>query len=41
MKIVTKKGKEIICTEDHEIWTENRGYVLAKNLTTEDIVRTI
>jgi len=31
---------EIICTKDHKIWTENRGYVEAQNLTSEDIFKT-
>lgn len=40
IKIITLNNKEIICTEDHEIWTENRGYVKACELTTEDIFLT-
>lgn len=31
-------GKKIICTLDHEILTNNRGWVAAKNLTEEDDV---
>ena len=31
-----KTGKKIICTPDHEIFTLNRGYVMAKNLVEED-----
>lgn len=26
----------IVCTEDHKIWTENRGYVEASKLSCED-----
>lgn len=37
MKITDEKtGKYIICTPDHQIYTKNRGYVLARNLTKED-----
>lgn len=38
IKIKTKT-KEMICTEEHEIWTENRGYVMARDLTVDDILR--
>jgi ribonucleoside-diphosphate reductase alpha chain len=31
-------GKYIECTPDHEVWTQNRGYVMAKNLVSEDIL---
>ncbi len=31
---------EIICTKDHMFWTENRGYVEAQYLTSEDIFKT-
>ena len=31
-------GKSITCTPEHEIWTENRGYVMAKNLLEEDVL---
>lgn len=30
--------RTIECTEDHEIYTENRGYVKAKNLTPGDVL---
>jgi len=33
---VKTETSEIICTEDHPIWTVNRGYVEAKNLTIND-----
>ena len=40
MKITDKNtGKYIKCTPDHKVWTENRGYVKAKNLKESDIVR--
>lgn len=32
----TVSGKQIVCTPDHQIWTENRGYVPAGKLTSED-----
>lgn len=32
-------GKFIICTEDHKVWTENRGYVKAGNLDEKDILK--
>lgn len=31
---------EIICTKDHKIWTENRGYIEAQNLLSTDIFKT-
>ena len=31
-----KSGKSIRCTPDHKIWTTNRGWVEAKDLTEED-----
>ena len=39
LKIRTAGGEEIICTEEHEVWTENRGYVKANFLQKNDIVR--
>lgn len=38
IKIKTKNGKELICTEEHEVWTENRGYIKAKDLLISDIL---
>lgn len=32
IKITLESGKEIICTEDHEIWTEENGYIKAKDI---------
>mgnify|MGYP000906685047 CR=1 FL=1 len=34
-----ESGKFIICTEDHLIWTENRGYVRAIELTENDFLK--
>lgn len=31
----------IVCTKDHKFWTENRGYVEAQYLTSEDIFKTV
>lgn len=31
-------NSELICTEDHEIWTSNRGYVTAKELKFSDLM---
>lgn len=36
MKITDESGNSITCTPDHKIWTENRGYVEAKNLLASD-----
>jgi len=37
MKIIDEKtGKNIVCTPEHKIWTENRGYVQAKELLKTD-----
>lgn len=38
IKITTESGKELICTEEHEVWTENRGYIQANQLSVTDIV---
>lgn len=32
---------EFVCTENHKIWTETRGYVKAKNLQSSDILRVV
>ena len=37
---ITAKNNEIICTPDHKIWTENRGYVEAKDLKENDKILT-
>jgi len=36
IKLIFDNGKEIICTEDHKIFTKNRGYVEAKYLNEND-----
>jgi ribonucleotide reductase alpha subunit len=36
IKITDESGNYIICTEDHLIWTENRGYVRAGDLEEND-----
>lgn len=33
---VKYKGKEVICTPDHKIFTKNRGWVMAKDLKSDD-----
>ena len=33
---ITHEGKSIVCTPDHKIFTENRGYVEAKDLKEDD-----
>ena len=32
IKIINDNGDSIECTPEHKIWTENRGYVVAKDL---------
>ncbi len=40
MKITDEdSGVSITCTPDHQVWTENRGYVLAKDLVQTDTLR--
>ena len=37
MKITDQDtGKSIVCTAEHKIWAENRGYVMAKDLRPND-----
>lgn len=36
IKITTDDGKELILTPDHKVYTENRGWVEAKDLTDQD-----
>jgi len=38
IKITDDSGNSIICTPDHQVWTENRGYVMAKDLEETDIL---
>lgn len=41
LKITDDSGLELICTPDHQVYTENRGYVLAKDLLETDILKII
>lgn len=34
-----ESGKYIICTPDHQIWTNNRGWVMAKELIETDVLK--
>lgn len=39
MKITDEEtGKSIVCTPEHQVWTENRGYVMAKDLNESDVL---
>ena len=38
IKVTDENGNFIICTEDHQIWTQNRGYVRAGDLEENDIL---
>lgn len=38
MEIEDEKGNVIRCTPDHQIWTQNRGWVMAKYLTELDVL---
>jgi ribonucleotide reductase alpha subunit len=40
MEIEDEKGNMIRCTPDHQIWTESRGWVMAKNLAETDMACT-
>ena len=41
--LIKKDGieKEIICTEDHKFYTNNRGWVEAKDLVSDDDIKNI
>jgi ribonucleotide reductase alpha subunit len=39
MEIDHASGNVIRCTPDHEIWTQNRGWVMAQNLTVSDLLQ--
>ena len=40
MKITDDKtGQSVICTPEHEVYTVNRGYVMAKSLKEDDILK--
>lgn len=38
VKITSPCGKVIKCTPDHKVFTKNRGYVMAKYLTVDDVL---
>ena len=38
IKVTDESGNYIICTEDHQVWTQNRGYVRAGDLEENDIL---
>ena len=38
MEIEDEQGNVIRCTPDHQIWTQNRGWVMAKDLTESDVL---
>lgn len=38
LKFTLESGKELICTENHSIWTKNRGYVKASEINENDIL---
>jgi len=40
IKITTDDGKELILTPDHKVYTQNRGWVEAKDLTEQDDIIT-
>jgi ribonucleotide reductase alpha subunit len=39
IKVTDENGNFIICTEDHQIWTQNRGYVRAGDLIESDTLK--
>ena len=39
LRIKFSNGRVLTCTDDHPFETENRGVVLAKDLTSEDVIR--
>lgn len=41
IRLEIEDGKTITLTPDHRVFTENRGYVEAKDLTTEDVLLSI
>lgn len=38
VRVTAPNGKTLVCTPDHRVFTENRGYVEAKNLKSTDIL---
>ncbi len=41
MKLRFSDGRELRCTPNHRIWTENRGFVRADELTNEDHIKVL
>lgn len=41
MRITDQYGNSIVCTPEHKIYTKNRGYVEAKDLTSTDILQSL
>ena len=41
VELELEDGETLRLTPDHEVYTENRGYITASNLNTEDVVLTI
>jgi hypothetical protein len=35
---ISYKGKSIVCTPDHRIYTQNRGYIEAQHLQEDDLL---
>ena len=40
-EVIDEKGNAVRCTGDHKFWTENRGYVMAKDLKETDVLKTL
>ena len=38
VQVTAENGNSVKCTPDHKVWTENRGYVEARNLTLDDVL---
>jgi intein/homing endonuclease len=38
-EIEDEQGNIIQCTPEHQIYTKNRGYVMAKDLKEEDVIQ--
>jgi intein/homing endonuclease len=41
MEITDENGNTLICTPDHRIFTENRGYVFASELREDDVLNIV
>ena len=40
LRLEFSNGMQLRCTPNHRIWTTNRGYVEAENLTSDDVIKT-